>query len=60
MHITLEPCLSLSGKSELLLTEIDGEKPMLLNNLDIDSIGIIYITDTSAKWQRSQFFSCFL
>ena len=55
MHITFEPCLSLSGKSELLLSEIDGEKPALLNNLDIDSNGIIYLTDSSVKWQRSQF-----
>ena len=60
MHITFELCLSLSGKSELLLSEIDGEKPKLLNDLDIDSNGIIYLTDTSAKWQRSQFFYCFL
>ncbi|KAK2190449.1 hypothetical protein NP493_81g01009 [Ridgeia piscesae] len=44
-----------TGKSELLLSEIDGEKPALLNNLDIDSNGIIYLTDSSVKWQRSQF-----
>ena len=54
MHISFEPVLSLSGKSELLLSEIDGEKPMLLNNLDIDSNGIIYLTDSSVKWQSNQ------
>ena len=47
--------LSLSGKSEFLLSEIDGEKARFLNNLDIDSNGIIYFTDSSAKWQRNEF-----
>ena len=55
MYITFEPCLSLSGKSELLLSEIDGEKPQFLNNLDIDSNGIIYFTDSSVKWLRNEF-----
>ena len=46
----------ISGKSQLLLSKIDGEKPTFLNNLDIDSNGIIYLTETSKKWQKNQFF----
>ena len=59
MHIRYEPCASLSGKSQLLLSssvEIAGVKPVFLNNLDIDSNGIIYLTDTCKQWQINEFF----
>ena len=58
MYIRYEPCASLSGKSQLLLSssvEIAGVKPAFLNNLDIDSSGIIYFTDTCKQWQFNKF-----
>ena len=30
-------------------------KPVFLNDLDIDSSGIIYLTDTCKQWQRNEF-----
>ncbi|KAI0239757.1 Adipocyte plasma membrane-associated protein [Lamellibrachia satsuma] len=47
-----------TGKSQLLLSssvEIAGVKPAFLNNLDIDSGGIIYFTDTCKQWQFNKF-----
>ena len=32
---------------------IDGEKPKFLNDLDIDEEGMIYVTDSSTKWNRN-------
>ncbi|KAK2185447.1 hypothetical protein NP493_236g03081 [Ridgeia piscesae] len=44
-----------TGKARLLLSQIAGVKPTFLNDLDIDSNGVIYISDSCRKWQRREF-----
>ena len=43
------------GKSQLLLSEIAGVKPAFVNNVDIDSSGIIYISDSCRTWHMKEF-----
>ena len=43
------------GKSQLLLSEIAGVKPAFLNNVDTDSSGIIYISDSCRTWHMKEF-----
>ncbi|KAK2190443.1 hypothetical protein NP493_81g00003 [Ridgeia piscesae] len=44
-----------TGKSQLLLSEIAGVKPAFVNNVDIDSCGIIYISDSCRTWHMKEF-----
>jgi len=54
-HWKLQCCYIFSGKARLLLSQIAGVKPTFLNDLDIDSNGVIYISDSCRKWQRREF-----
>ncbi|GBG69003.1 hypothetical protein CBR_g3702 [Chara braunii] len=43
------------GVAETLLTEVEGQPMMFTNDLDIDSDGFVYLTDSSDKYRRRQY-----
>ena len=46
-----------TGEVKILLavgTKVDGEKILFLEDLDIDSNGIVYIAEGSTKWTVAQ------